>query len=65
MIIWSGLGFLVAVIVFGCALAANLLVLDGLVALGLEKIPAQAIAILAVTPLNFIGNKLWSFRRRS
>ena len=25
MIIWSGLGFLVAVIVFGCALAANLI----------------------------------------
>ena len=24
---------------------------------------AQAIAIVVVTPLNFIGNKLWSFRR--
>jgi putative flippase GtrA len=37
-------------------------VLDGLVALGMDKIPAQALAILVVTPLNFIGNKLWSFR---
>ena len=25
--------------------------------------PAQAIAIVAVTPLNFVGNKLWSFAR--
>jgi putative flippase GtrA len=24
---------------------------------------AQAIAIVLVTPLNFLGNKLWSFRR--
>jgi putative flippase GtrA len=24
--------------------------------------PAQAIAIILVTPLNFLGNKLWSFR---
>jgi putative flippase GtrA len=28
-----------------------------------EKVPAQAIAIVLVTPLNFVGNKLWSFRR--
>jgi putative flippase GtrA len=59
---YQGIRFLIVAV---CALAANLLVLDGLVALGLEKIPAQAIAILAVTPLNFIGNKLWSFRRQS
>jgi putative flippase GtrA len=25
---------------------------------------AQAIAIMVVTPVNFIGNKLWSFRHR-
>lgn len=31
--------------------------------LGLGKIVAQAIAILLVIPLNFLGNKLWSFRR--
>jgi putative flippase GtrA len=29
---------------------------------GLGKIVAQAIAIVLVTPLNFVGNKLWSFR---
>ena len=31
--------------------------------LGLGKIVSQAIAILLVVPLNFLGNKLWSFRR--
>ena len=30
---------------------------------GLAEVPAQAIAIAAATPLNFLGNKLWSFRR--
>ena len=30
---------------------------------GLGKVVAQAIAILLVMPLNFLGNKLWSFRR--
>ena len=29
---------------------------------GLGKIVSQAIAIVLVMPLNFIGNKLWSFR---
>jgi len=29
---------------------------------GLGKVVSQAIAILLVVPLNFIGNKLWSFR---
>jgi putative flippase GtrA len=24
---------------------------------------SQAIAIILVTPLNFLGNKLWSFRK--
>ena len=45
------------------ALAANLLILRGLVAAGLDKVLAQAVAIVLVTPLNFVGNKLWSFRR--
>ena len=31
--------------------------------LGWGKIVSQAIAIVLVTPLNFLGNKLWSFRR--
>jgi putative flippase GtrA len=58
---YQGIRFLVVAV---CALAANLVILHTLVGLGFEKIPAQAIAIILVTPLNFVGNKLWSFRRR-
>ena len=29
---------------------------------GLPELPAQAISIVSATPLNFIGNKMWSFR---
>ncbi len=32
---------------------------------GLAKVPAQAIAVAASTPLNFLGNKLWSFRAQT
>ena len=32
---------------------------------GLAKVPAQAIAVVASTPLNFLGNKLWSFRAQA
>ena len=46
------------------SLGANLLVLDLLISAGLGKLSAQAVAIVLVTPLNFVGNKLWSFRRR-
>ena len=45
------------------SLLANLAVLHVLVTAGVDEIVAQAIAIVLVTPLNFIGNKLWSFRR--
>jgi putative flippase GtrA len=46
------------------ALGANLAVLHLLIAYGgLGKLVAQAVAIAVVTPLNFVGNKLWSFRR--
>lgn len=58
----QGLRFLVVSTV---ALAANLAFLAALVALGLPKLPAQALAIALVTPWNFVANKLWSFRRRS
>ena len=57
---YQGLRFLVVSTV---ALAANLLVLHLLVSLGVGKVLAQAIAIVLVTPWNFVGNKLWSFRR--
>ena len=51
---------MVSVIVY----VGNLAILTLLVKLGVGKIVAQAIAIITVTPANFIGNKLWSFRRR-
>jgi len=44
------------------ALAANLVVLQVLIALGLGKLGGQAIAIVLVMPLSFLGNRLWSFR---
>ena len=56
----QGIRFLVVSLV---ALGANLGILHLLITAGVGKIPAQAIAILLVMPLNFIGNKLWSFRR--
>ena len=46
------------------ALIANLVALEALIALGLPEIAAQAIAIVLVTPINFVGNKLWTFRRK-
>jgi len=46
------------------SLGANLLVLHILVTLDTGKLVGQAVAIILVTPLNFVGNKLWSFRRR-
>ena len=30
-------------------------------AAGMPEVPAQAFSIAAATPLNFIGNKMWSF----
>jgi putative flippase GtrA len=47
------------------SLGANLLVLHLLISVGSGKLVGQAIAIVLVTPLNFIGNKLWSFRRHA
>ena len=58
---WQGLRFLVVAL---GAYAANLALLTGLISLGVDKVLAQAIAVVLVTPLNFIGNKLWSFRVR-
>jgi len=57
---YQGMRFLV---VSTTALCANLLVLYLLVQVGMSEVPAQAIAIVLVTPLNFLGNKLWSFKR--
>lgn len=30
---------------------------------GMAELPAQAISIVVATPLNFVGNKMWSFAR--
>jgi putative flippase GtrA len=51
--------FVVSLLVYG----GNLGILTALVELGVGKIVSQAIAIVLVTPANFVGNKLWSFRR--
>lgn len=58
---YQGMRFLV---VSTAALGTNLAVLYVLVSLGVGKLPAQALAIILVTPLNFAGNKLWSFALR-
>lgn len=51
--------FVVSLAAFGF----NLLLLLALVeVIDLPEVPAQAVAIVAATPLNFLGNKLWSFR---
>jgi dolichol-phosphate mannosyltransferase len=60
-VVHQGLRFFV---VSTLALAANLLVLHLLVEAGVGELLGQAIAIVLVTPVNFIGNKLWSFRHR-
>jgi len=57
---FQGLRFFVVALL---AYVGNLAILTVLVELGLGEIVSQAIAIVLVTPANFIGNKLWSFRR--
>ncbi len=44
------------------ALGMNLVILEALVRAGLAEVPAQAIAIAAVMPVNFLLNRRWSFR---
>lgn len=51
-------------VVSGLAFGFSYLVLVVLVEdAGMAKVLAQAIAIVAATPLNFLGQKLWSFGR--
>jgi len=57
----QGMRFFVVAVV---ALGANLVLLQLMITLGTSKVVGQAIAIVLVTPLNFVGNKLWSFRLR-
>jgi putative flippase GtrA len=44
------------------ALGFNLALLHGLVVAGMPELPAQAVAILMVTPVAFLLNRRWAFR---
>lgn len=48
----------VSVLAFGASLG----LLELLVVAGVGAVVAQAIAIVAVTPLSYLGNRAWSFR---
>jgi putative flippase GtrA len=52
--------FVVSLVSFGF----TLLVLQALVEAGTPRVLGEAVAIAVATPLNFVGNKLWTFRRR-
>lgn len=54
--------FLVSLVAEGFSLGVLTILVEGA---GVEKVAAQALAVAAVMPLNFIGNKLWSFRARA
>jgi putative flippase GtrA len=51
--------FLVSLLAEAFSLVLLTLLVEGA---GLAKVPAQALAVAASMPLNFLGNKLWSFR---
>jgi dolichol-phosphate mannosyltransferase len=51
--------FTVSTIAFGLTYVVLIALVDGA---GLNKVLAQAIAIVTGTPLSFIGQKLWSFK---
>jgi putative flippase GtrA len=56
----QGLKFLaVSLVTFGFTYVVLVSLVDGT---GMAKVVAQAIAIVAGTPLSFVGQKLWSFR---
>ena len=52
--------FTVSVVALGVNLVVLALLVDGL---DVAEIPAQAVAVALATPVNFIGNKLWTFDR--
>ena len=50
--------FIVSVV----GLGFNLVILEFLISsAGLAELPAQALAVALTTPVNFVGNKLWTF----
>ena len=58
-VVAQGLRYLLVCLV---ALGANLIILHVLVDAGLAQLYAQAIAIILVTPLNYLLSRRWSFR---
>jgi len=52
--------FVVSFVAFLVSLAILTLLVE---TTSIPKVPAQLIAVTAATPLNFLGNKLWSFAR--
>jgi putative flippase GtrA len=53
--------FLISLVALGFSLVVLSLLVE---TAGLPKVLAQALAVGAAMPLNFLGNKLWSFRAR-
>ncbi len=51
--------FFVSLVAFGFSYVILVSLVDGA---GVEKVLAQAIAVVAAMPLSFIGQKLWSFK---
>jgi putative flippase GtrA len=51
--------FAISLVAFGFSYAVLVSLVDGA---GFAKVIAQAISIVAATPLSFVGQKLWSFR---
>lgn len=51
--------FAVSLVAFGFSYAVLVSLVDGA---GFPKVVAQALSIVAATPLSFVGQKLWSFR---
>jgi putative flippase GtrA len=49
----------VSLVAFGFSLLLLTALVEGA---SVAKVPAQALAVIGATPLNFLGNKLWSFR---
>jgi dolichol-phosphate mannosyltransferase len=52
--------FAISLLAFALTYVVLICLVDGA---GLPKVIAQAIAIVTGTPLSFLGQKLWSFRR--
>ena len=51
--------FAISLVAFGFSYVMLIALVDGG---GVSKVVSQAIAIVAATPLSFLGQKLWSFR---